>query len=71
MGPARTINHSPNQPKLPITHIESAEKQCFIGISSAPLSYMPTFLREALNNNRADQKALSSLKNFPNALQII
>lgn len=21
MGPARMINHSPNQPKLPITHI--------------------------------------------------
>ncbi|KAI8063989.1 hypothetical protein BDF21DRAFT_446209 [Thamnidium elegans] len=71
MGPARTINHSSKQPKLPITHIENAEKQCFIGISSAPLFCMPTLLREALNNNRADQKALSSLKSFPNALRII
>ncbi|KAG2210573.1 hypothetical protein INT47_002515 [Mucor saturninus] len=71
MSPARTINHSPNQPKLPITHIESTEKQYFIGISSAPLSSMPNFLRETLNHNHADQKALRSLNNFPNTLQII
>ncbi|KAI7860096.1 hypothetical protein BDC45DRAFT_530539 [Circinella umbellata] len=72
MGHTRTINHSPNQPKLPITHFESAEKQCFIGISSAPLfCSMLTFLREALNKNCADQKALSTLKNFPNVLRTI
>ncbi|KAG0734066.1 hypothetical protein G6F16_013281 [Rhizopus arrhizus] len=37
MGPARTINHSPNQPKFPIINIESAQKQCYIAISNMPL----------------------------------
>ncbi|KAG0779055.1 hypothetical protein G6F22_010859 [Rhizopus arrhizus] len=71
MGPARTINHSPNQPKFPIINIESAQKQCYIAISNMPLYCLPTFLRKALNNNCEDQKALSSLKNFPNVLRII
>jgi hypothetical protein len=71
MGPARTIKHSPNQPKLSTTHIESSQEKCFIVISSVPLFCMPAFLWEALNNNRAGQKALNSLKDFPNVLRII
>ncbi|KAG1050231.1 hypothetical protein G6F43_007479 [Rhizopus delemar] len=68
MGPARLINHSPNQPKLSTIHIENVQNNCFIAISSMPLFLMPPFLRKVLNNNYADQKALKSPENFPDAL---
>ncbi|KAI9478200.1 MAG: hypothetical protein EXX96DRAFT_539325 [Benjaminiella poitrasii] len=68
---SKSINHAPNQPNLSTTHIGSVEKKYFITMSSFPLFIMPTFLREALSNNRTDQKALNSPKSFPNALRII
>lgn len=71
MGPARLINHSPNQPKLSTIHIENVQNNCFIAISSMPLFLMPPFLREVLNSNYADQKVLKSLGNFPSVLRIL
>ena len=36
-----------------------------------PLYLTPPSLREALNSNRADQKCLKGLGNFPNVLRIL
>ncbi|KAG1140090.1 hypothetical protein G6F38_009377 [Rhizopus arrhizus] len=71
MGPTRLINHSPNQPKLSTMHIENIRNSCFIAISNMPLYLTPPSLREALNSNRADQKCLKGLGNFPNILRIL
>ncbi|KAG2233061.1 hypothetical protein INT48_009861 [Thamnidium elegans] len=58
MGPARTINHLSDQPKLQAVHIESVKNKCFIAISSTSLFLIPPFLREVLENNQANQKVL-------------
>ncbi|KAG1471357.1 hypothetical protein G6F56_002170 [Rhizopus delemar] len=71
MEPTSLINHSPNQPKLSAMHIENIPNSCFIAISNIPLSLTPPSLREALNRNRADQKCLKGLGNFPNVLKIL
>ncbi|KAG1173614.1 hypothetical protein G6F46_004492 [Rhizopus delemar] len=71
MGPSRLINHTPNLPKLLITNIENVQDKCHIAISNMPLSLMPLSLRDALNNNRGDQKALQGLGKFPNVLKLL
>lgn len=71
MGPSRLINHTPNLPKLLITNIENVQDKCHIAISNMPLSLTPLSLRDALNNNRADQKALQGLGKFPNVLKLL
>ncbi|KAI9277227.1 hypothetical protein BDA99DRAFT_532301 [Phascolomyces articulosus] len=54
---------------LLITDIENVQDKCHIAISNMPL--MPLSLRDALNNNRADQKALQGLGKFPNVLKLL
>jgi hypothetical protein len=71
MGPSRLINHTPNLSKLLITDIENVQDKCHIAISNIPLSLMPLSLRDALNNNRADQKTLQGLGKFPNVLKLL
>ncbi|KAI9005467.1 hypothetical protein CLU79DRAFT_806723 [Phycomyces nitens] len=71
MGPARALNHSQNQPKLSTTYFESVQKRCFIAISSVSPFLIPDFLREVLDTNRTDQKALKGLNTFPNVLHIL
>ncbi|KAI9032749.1 hypothetical protein CLU79DRAFT_802028 [Phycomyces nitens] len=63
MGRSRLINHTPNLPKKVL--------YCYIAISDMPLSLVPLYLRDALNNNRVDQKALQGLGRFPNVLNLL